>query len=63
MRQKIVFREQLGQSIEDVYSSFIISQTSRGISQSTINNYHSHFRSIAKHLDITIGLFLELEVQ
>ncbi len=51
MRQKIVFREQPGQSIEDVYSSFIISQTSKGVSQSTINNYHSHFRSIAKHLD------------
>ncbi len=51
MRQKIGFREQPGQSIEVVYSYFIISQTSKGVSQSTINNYRSHFRSIAKHLD------------
>ena len=54
MRQKINISTHLSTSLEAVYKSFIISQTSRGISDATITNYHSHLRGIAKHLDITI---------
>ena len=54
MRQKLNISTHLSTSLEAVYKSFIISQTSRGISDATITNYHSHLRGIAKHLDITM---------
>ena len=54
MRQKINISTHLSTSLEAVYKSFIISQTSRGISDATITNYHNHLRGIAKHLDITM---------
>ena len=54
MKQKINISTHLSTSLEAVYKSFIISQTSRGISDATITNYHNHLRGIAKHLDITM---------
>jgi len=52
MRSKIFFPEQGSETFEEVFSSFIISQTSRGVSATTIRNYHLHLRSVSKHLDI-----------
>ena len=52
MRQKINISTHLYTSLKAVYESFIISQTSRGISDATITNYYNHLRGIAKHIDI-----------
>ena len=52
MKQKINISTHLSTSLKAVYESFIISQTSRGISDATITNYHNHLRGIAKHIDI-----------
>ena len=52
MRSKIYFPEQGSETFKEVYSSFIISQTSKGLAAVTIRNYHLHLRSISKHLDI-----------
>ena len=54
MKQKINISTHLSTSLKAVYESFIISQTSRGISDATITNYHNHLRGIAKHIDIDI---------
>ena len=52
LKQKINISTHLSTSLKAVYESFIISQTSRGISDATITNYHNHLRGIAKHIDI-----------
>lgn len=54
MKSKISISTHLSTSLKAVYESFIISQTSRGISDATITNYHNHLRGIAKHLDISM---------
>ena len=54
MRSKIYFPEQVSETFEEVFSSFIISQTSKWVSAVTIRNYHSHLKGISKHLDITL---------
>ena len=56
MRSKIYFPEQISETIEEAFSSFIISQTSKGVAATTIRNYHLHLRSISKHLDIKMPL-------
>ena len=56
MRSKIYFSEQVSETIEEAFSSFIISQTSKGVAAITIRNYHLHLRSISKHLDINMPL-------
>ena len=52
MKRKIDMRDQVGTSLKTVYETFIISQSSKGVSEATIKNYHSHLKGIAKHLDI-----------
>ena len=52
LRQKINISTHLSTFLKAVDESFIISQTSRGISDATITNYHNHLRGIAKHIDI-----------
>ena len=54
MKQKITTNLHLGKTFEDVYTSFIVSKTSLGISASTINNYKYHLRTIGRYLDITM---------
>ena len=56
MRSKIYFPEQISETFEEAFSSFIISQTSRGVAATTIRNYHSHLKGISKHLDIKMSL-------
>lgn len=43
-------------SLKEVWESFIISQTSRGVSPATIKNYHNHLKGIARHIDIETPL-------
>lgn len=52
--KKISVIEQVENTFEDVYSSFIISQTSGVVAAATIRNYHSHLKGISKHLEITM---------
>ena len=52
LRQKINISTHLSTSLKAVYESFIISQTSRGISDATITKNQNHLRGIAKHIDI-----------
>ncbi len=52
MRSKIYFPEQRSETFEEVYTSFIISQTSKGVAATTIRNYHLHLKSVSKYLDI-----------
>lgn len=56
MKQKIKLNEQLDTSIKSAWERFIISQTAKGVSSSTIKNYHSHLRGISKYLDIEMAI-------
>ena len=51
MKQKITTNLHLGKTFEDVYTSFIVSKTSLGISASTINNYKYHLHTIGRYTD------------
>ena len=39
-------------SIKVAFEEFVVAQTAKGFAVSTIQNYHSHFHSISKHIDI-----------
>ena len=39
-------------SIKVAFEEFVIAQTAKGFTVSTIQNYNSHFHSIGKHIDI-----------
>lgn len=38
--------------MKEIWESFLIFQTSKGVSNSAIRNYHTHLKGISKHLDI-----------
>jgi len=46
-------------SVKAAFEEFVIAQTSKSLAVPTIQNYHSHFKSISKHIDIDT-LFSEL---
>ena len=56
MSRKQLFRQSNNQSIADIFERFIASQTAKGVSDKTIQNYHSHFHSLGKHLDFSVPL-------
>ena len=56
MKRKIHMNEHSGTSLKEVWESFIISQTSRGVSEATIRNYHNHLKSISHHIDIEMPM-------
>ena len=56
MRKKLNISEHLDTSFEDAWASFIISQTAKGISETTLRNYRTHLRAISKHLNISASL-------
>ena len=56
MRKKLNINEHLDTSFEDAWASFIISQTAKGISETTLRNYRTHLRAISKHLNISASL-------
>ena len=48
--------EHSGTSLKEVWESFIISQTARGVSEATIKNYHNHLKSISHHINIEMPM-------
>ena len=56
MKRKISMNEHFNTSLKEVWESFVISQTSRGVSPATIRNYHNHLKGIARHIDIEMPL-------
>ena len=45
---KIMMNGHVDTSLADVYESFILSQTSRGVSDATVCNYRSHLKGIGR---------------
>lgn len=43
-----------GKTFEEVYASFITAKTAKGVSDTTIRNYHQNLHNISKHIDITM---------
>ncbi len=39
-------------SVAEVFEDFVLSQTAKNLSETTIQTYHAHIHSISKHLDI-----------
>ena len=56
MKRRIRRNEHSGTSLKEVWESFIISQTARGVSEATIKNYHNHLKSISHHIDIEMPM-------
>ena len=50
--RKITMNEQTGKSCMEVFQEFVISQTAKGVSDTTLTNYHYHMQNIAKYLDV-----------
>ena len=50
MREITMFRA-AEKSFMEVYEEFVISRTARGVSDTTLNNYHYHMMNISKFLD------------
>lgn len=53
MARKITMNASGNKTVEEVFDDFVLSQTAQGLSPITLTNYHHHFHSISKHLDIT----------
>ena len=51
MRKKIEINRYLNTSIKEVYTSFVISKTSLGVSETTLNSYKYQFRTISNYID------------
>ena len=68
MSKKLSLVNTSASSLKEVWECFIISKTSKCVSDATLSNYHHHLRAIAKHLDIEMPLdelskrYLELMV-
>ncbi|MBR3752029.1 MAG: site-specific integrase [Ruminiclostridium sp.] len=43
-----------GKTFEDVYSSFVLAKTAKGVSDTTIRNYHQNLHNVSLHFDITM---------
>ena len=56
MSKKLSKMNTCGTSLKEVWECFIISKTSKCVSDATLSNYHHHLRAIAKHLDIEMPL-------
>ena len=52
MRPKITMNRAENKTFEEVFQLFIKSRAAKGVSDTTIRNYHQHLHSISKHLDI-----------
>ena len=55
MSKKLSLVNTSASSLKEVWECFIISKTSKCVSDATLSNYH-HLRAIAKHLDIEMPL-------
>lgn len=52
MSKKLSLTNTSGTSLKAVWECFIISKTSKCVSDATLSNYHHHLQAIAKHLEI-----------
>ena len=46
-------------SVSQVFERFIMASLAKGVSESTIKTYRSHFKCISHHLDIDISRYNE----
>ena len=56
MSKKLSLVNTSATSLKAVWECFIISKTSKCVSDATLSNYHHHLRAIAKHLNIEMPL-------
>ena len=56
MSRKQLFRQLNNQTVADIFERFVASQTAKGVSDKTIQNYYSHLHSLQKHLDFSAPL-------
>ena len=52
MSRKIKRTPQAALSIKGAFDEYVVAQTAKGFSESTIKNYHSHFHSISSYLRV-----------
>ena len=53
-RKRRFVNRNLGRKFEEVFDSFIIAKTAKGVSDVTIRNYHQNLHNISLHFDITM---------
>ena len=56
MSKKQLFRQSNNQTVAEIFERFVASQTAKGVSDKTIQNYYSHLHSLQKHLDFSAPL-------
>ena len=52
MNRKIKRIPQTTLSMKRAFDEFVVAQTAKGLTEPTIKNYHTHFHSINRHIDI-----------
>ena len=52
MNRKIKRIPQTTLSMKGAFDEFVVAQTAKGLTEPTIKNYHAHFHSISRHVDI-----------
>ena len=52
MNRKIKRIPQTTLSMKRAFDEFVVAQTAKGLTEPTIKNYHAHFPSISRHIDI-----------
>ena len=52
MNRKIKRIPQTTLSMKRAFDEFVVAQTAKGLTEPTIKNYHAHFHSISRHIDI-----------
>ena len=56
MSRKQLFRQSNNQTVAEIFERFVASQTAKGVSDKTIQNFYSHLHSLQKHLDFSAPL-------
>lgn len=56
MKQKITMFSQLDAPVQEYFKQYLISCTAKGLSETTLKTYESHFNSLSKFLDTTIAI-------
>ena len=56
MSRKLGKMDTCGTSLKEVWEWFIISKTSKCVSDATLSNYRHHLRGIGKHLNVEMPL-------
>lgn len=56
MSRKQFHRQIVKQNVKELFERFVASQSVKGVSDKTLETYHSHLRCIARHLDLAIPM-------